>query len=132
MKRLWILGMSIGSVLILFNLGCSTTNNPDLSLSNMSGYQITTSRTINGVSPREQDLRPFKIRDTYSTWWYGLSNGRVFALEPALRTEMGPSTKASELEIVSYSNFWQATLKICTLWCYEPRTIVVRGNIWNP
>lgn len=118
-------------MMMLFFTACATAPNPNLSLSNMEGYQIATSRTIDGIYPQWKEFRPFEIRDKYSTWLYGLSNGRVFALEPAMRAEMGESRKASELEIFSHSNFWQATLKVCTLWCYEPRTIIIRGKIWE-
>lgn len=109
---------------------CSKYNNPDLSLQNMKGYTVAMSKTIEGKFPKDNGFREFRIKDKYSTWFYGMVDKKIFKLEPLLIKEMGNARKISEMKIVSYSNFYQACLKLITLWCYEQRNIVVNGKIW--
>lgn len=114
--------------LLALTSGCQPARNPDLSLREMRGYEITFSSTIDGRRP--QRIRLLKIRDRYSTWLYCFRNGRSFALEPAMRDALGDDRRVTDLKIRMWANWWQILAKVGTLWFYEPRSIEVTGEIW--
>ena len=110
--------------------GCNTMPNPDLSLASLEGYEVAMSPTIKEKTPGFGEYRPLYIQDSYSSILFGLSQAKRYKLAPDLKTQLGNERKVSHLRIKTYSNFWQAALKICTLYLFEPRTIKVTGKIW--
>lgn len=114
---------------LLFS-GCESVPNPDLSLNGMEEYQISMAHTIDGAVPHPRSWRPLEIEDHYSSLLFSTIQGKTFALAPDLKLQLGNERNVSSFQIKTYSNFWETTVKICTLWLYEPRTIKVTGKVW--
>jgi hypothetical protein len=117
-------------ICLLFLTGCESVPNPYLDLSGLDGYQISMSSTIEGETPAYSEYRVLDIKNSYSSMLFGMVQLKEFELEPVLKSQLGNEKKISHLEIDTYSDVWQSTLKLCSIYLYEPRTIRVTGKVW--